>query len=243
MSLVNLVCAFHRPADFSNVVANTRRQTMRVRLIVVANGPALGSPEAEELGRMGAIVLESEPHQAIARTTAFDWLRARGGGVWATWDSDDYYGPGYAEEVWEMRVRSRGAALWGKSSIYIRPEPERLWLWSDWDEGWTCDFLHGATLSGWAETTLDQRDVGPHGEDWDQLARTIAAGGRCWGSGPAGYAWSQIGSDHAGPPRFVRQVRDRSQRPVREWIGPDWAQVVDGVETRPGGLLGRGRRG
>jgi hypothetical protein len=65
---------------------------------------------------MGAVVLESESHQAIARTTAFEWIRQHGGGVWTTLDGDDYYGPGYAQEVWD--ARARGSALGGVGDLH-----------------------------------------------------------------------------------------------------------------------------
>ncbi len=77
----------HGHPDFSaNILANFRRQhSVNAQLLVVENGDAIGTMSTND-----AIVIRSDAHQSDAMN---------GGGSWARFDNDDYYGPDYLMTV------------------------------------------------------------------------------------------------------------------------------------------------
>jgi hypothetical protein len=94
--LITVIAPHARPEFTANLLANFRRQRdVDAHLLVVENGPAVGSVSTDE----GCTVMCSEAHQAAAMNAGLAWLRDNGGGAWARFDDDDYYGSDYLAQV------------------------------------------------------------------------------------------------------------------------------------------------
>jgi hypothetical protein len=94
--VITVIAPHARPEFTANLLANWRRQRkVESHLVVVENGPGVGSVAADE----GCTVICSGPHQADAMNVGLEWLRNNGGGTWARFDDDDYYGPAYLARV------------------------------------------------------------------------------------------------------------------------------------------------
>lgn len=94
--MITVIVPHARPEFTENLLANFRRQRgVDAQLVVVENGDAVGSLE---FGVHGTILVSDE-HQADAMNVGLEWLRLGGGGPWARFDDDDYYGPDYLAAV------------------------------------------------------------------------------------------------------------------------------------------------
>jgi hypothetical protein len=109
--MITVIVPHARPEFTANLLANFRRQRgVEAQLLVVENGDAVGSMSSED-----ATVICSGVHQADAMNAGLKWLRANGGGAWARFDDDDYYGPDYLAEV----ERSLGPGVTGVNKIIV----------------------------------------------------------------------------------------------------------------------------
>lgn len=109
--MITVIAPHARLAFSENLIENFRRQRgVEARLLVVENGPAVGScPRIE-----GAWFVRSDPHQADAMNTGLEWLQTHGDGPWARFDDDDYYGPDYLAEVEQgLREHCVVGQTWG----------------------------------------------------------------------------------------------------------------------------------
>lgn len=102
----------HGRREFStSLLANFQRQRgVEAQLLVVENGDAIGSVSSSD-----ATVICSGAHQSDAMNAGLEWLRAHGGGAWARFDDDDYYGPDYLAAV----ERSLDHGVTGLSPIVV----------------------------------------------------------------------------------------------------------------------------
>ncbi len=106
--MITVIVPHARPQYASNLLANFRRQRgIEAQLLVVENGDAVGSVSSED-----ATVICSGNHQSDAMNTGLAWLRANGGGAWARFDDDDWYGPGYLASV-EVSLQGSGLIVSG----------------------------------------------------------------------------------------------------------------------------------
>jgi len=92
---------------------------------VVENGDGIGA--CKRHGIQPDAILTSERAKVIALDTGLEWLRKNNGGMWAGWDDDDYYGPGYLTEVAETLSNNDIA---GKPSFFVRRSDEKIWLFN-----------------------------------------------------------------------------------------------------------------
>lgn len=143
-----------RPERVENVLANFARQRYSNKeLLVVQNGPAVG------VAVPGATVLHSKPGVARARNMGLEHLITRGRGFFAFMDDDDYYGPGYLDEV--RSALDTGAPLVGKASIFMEIEGE-LYRATPSDD---ITGVHGPTLAGRVRPGMPRFPAQSYGED------------------------------------------------------------------------------
>lgn len=107
--MLTVIAPHARPEFSANLLANFRRQRgVEARLLVIENGAAAG--------RSGAFFQHrrvlTTAHQADAMNAGLDWLRELGGGAWARFDDDDYYGPDYLANV-ERSLQGEGLIVSG----------------------------------------------------------------------------------------------------------------------------------
>jgi hypothetical protein len=154
--MITVIAPHARPAFAQNLLDAYRRQREHVecRLVVVENGAALGQFPATPRGE-AVTILQSAPHQADAMNVALSWLRKNGGGAWARFDDDDYYGPGYLRDV-EATLLRTGADVVGKPWSFVMFD-DGLWRFSlsrneQWADGF--DFT-GGTLAACSADVID----------------------------------------------------------------------------------------
>ncbi len=213
-----VVVPFSRPEHLQRVLANFERQSFPgKRLIIVENGPALGSVPRDTL----CFTLQSAPHTSHAKNEALSFIKQHGGGFFATMDDDDWYGPGYLDEV-AGYARSYDAL--GKQRHFvslgddIRSPPPQLILsnrlQADLDPA---PWFTGGTVSGWAEAALPYRAV--PAEDLDWCARMQAQGKRLRGLSAYHYLYrrSYAGSRHTWPQPRERFLEAQLHRDALEF--------------------------
>ncbi len=192
----------HGRREFSaNLLANFRRQRgIEAQLLIVANGPAAASsllakrsssdeaPDTVSLGgsrRCGVTSpiteITSGAHQSDAMNAGLAWLRANGGGAWARFDDDDYYGPGYLAAV-EASLRGGGLVVSGMP-----------WRFVMLDDGLhrfqgTGEFTGGTHACNTADVALFPRK---DGEDLDWCAIMRGHGARLVQREPWGYCYDR----------------------------------------------------
>ncbi len=153
-----VIVPFRRRAHLPRVLENFSRQRFsEKRLLLIENGAAIGAAKA--LGTcVPTMVLESREHQSIAKNEALAYIRKQGGGFFTTMDDDDWYGPGYLDEL-AGYARSYEAIgkLWHFVSLgegIGDPLPQLLLCnrrYADQETQW----LTGGTISAWAEDAVD----------------------------------------------------------------------------------------
>jgi hypothetical protein len=191
-----IICPFSKPEYAQNLIDGIRRQRRQgSRVVVVENGPAVGSfPRME-----GAVILRSDAHQSAAKNVGLDWVRMGGGGRWSVFDCDDYYGPGYLDD--QMTALDGGADTAGKaygSLMYIRFE-EGIYLDGMKRTSDAAKFLNGGATSC---ATADVPDfpmtkVGEDGE-WHKLM--VKRGAKTVNTGAQHYCYNRVGSGHTWDP-------------------------------------------
>lgn len=206
-----VVVPFRRKGFRERVLENFARQRFAgKRLLLVVNGPAIGLKDLPG----DAVVIESREHQSIAKNEALAYIRKQGGGFFATMDDDDWYGPGYLDELaGYARTYDVLGKCWHFVSLgegYQRPEPQLILCnrrYADQDSRW----LTGGTLSGWAESVPDF-PVLKDAEDLAWCARLVQQGARLRALSIYHYLYrrSYLGAEHTwrqSREAFVRSVR------------------------------------
>lgn len=151
-----VIVPFSRPEHYARVMANFHRQHfLGKRLLVVENGAAVGtfaSPSA-------ALVISSAEHQSHAKNEALDFIRKQGGGFFTTMDDDDWYGPGYLDELAGYAKSYDGL---GKRRHFVSlgddltdSAPELLLCNRRYADSEEATWLTGGTISGWAEIAAE----------------------------------------------------------------------------------------
>ena len=165
--MIYAVCPFSRPEFLDNVIQNFSQQTFRDRrFIVVENGEAVGACEAA--GFKPDVLLQSDNHQSHAKNAALEWICVNGGGWFATFDDDDYYGPRYLEEVMSAAGE---AEIVGKNDHFLQGLDGRVRFFETGHQNTLHTEAHGATLCARAEDCPRFADTGVIGEDFDWLIR------------------------------------------------------------------------
>lgn len=220
-----VVVPFSRPENASRVLENFVRQRFPFKkLVVVANGRALGDPRSGLLERAGALMLTSDPHQSTAKNIALSEVRKRGGGFTAVMDDDDWYGPQYLTEACGY---AKTCDVVGKGRHFVSVDGN-LWLCSreqrnsDGD-----DWITGGTIACWAEAAPEYALV-KWGEDATFCRAAITRGMRVRKTDLYHYLYRRDGAtDHAWPATAEKLRRVESARGALD-LGPEDLDVVAG---------------
>jgi hypothetical protein len=98
--VITVIAPHARPEFSANLLANFRRQRgVEARLLVVENGAAVGVLPPGVCEITTSVALLESPHQSDAMNAGLAWLGDHGGGPWARFDDDDWYGPDYLASV------------------------------------------------------------------------------------------------------------------------------------------------
>jgi hypothetical protein len=188
--MIWVVVPFSRPDMLGNVLSNACRQTVPFKLVLVENGPAVGT--CKRHGVAPELLLTSEAHQAVAKNTALAEIRKRGGGLVALWDDDDYYGSGFLAE---LAASKRRATVVGKR-IHLVEFADGLYLFDRERADQASTWLHGPTVMAEAADMLDFPLLRVS-EDakWCQAMR--AAGATLWATSTGEYVYRRTGARHA----------------------------------------------
>jgi hypothetical protein len=168
------IVAFSRPNTLPSIIKNFQNQTFPgKKLAIVENGKGIGTCKAH--GFEPDLLLTSDTHQSYAKNEAIHYLKKHGGGIWTTWDDDDYYGPRYLEEIahnFDSEIN-----ILGKTQIFILNSQSKLWLAADYEEYASVTMVYGPTITGRIEEACDFHNC-EWGEDNEWMADMIAAGAK-----------------------------------------------------------------
>lgn len=112
--MITVIAPHARPEFAANLRANFEQQGADCRLVVVENGPAVGTWQPSER----VTVLRSDAHQADAMNMGLAWLRENGNGPWARFDDDDHYGCAYLADTEALLASSRADVV-GKPWAFV----------------------------------------------------------------------------------------------------------------------------
>jgi len=189
---ITVLCPTHRgPTELLSVTRMFRNQRHQDRrLVFIENGPALGV--SRSLGIVADAVMQSDHSKVSALNVGLAWLRTHGGGAWALWDDDDYYGPEYLTGVAVVLPKYN---LIGKRSLYVRRNDGRLWL-IERSAGWPL----GHSFAGWSDC-CDFRECNRWGEDDFFVQDMLDHGAQIGDSGATSFVWQRSGdlSKHIWP--------------------------------------------
>lgn len=231
MKRLNVIVPLSRPLMIDNVRANFERQRYQnKRLVVVQNGPGLGACQRAGF-RPDVLIDICKAHQSTAKNTALEYLRSHGESFFATFDDDDYYGPGYLEEIADGL--DRGFDVSGKSAIYIRFADNRIVFATQSGENCEAWNVNGPTISGvlTKDTPLFEELI--WGEDNNWLDKMAAMGAKFWSSSRNGFCWMRRGEMHGHTFRISDAGLENSVcslGPVYD-CGEFSERVVDGVDA------------
>jgi hypothetical protein len=182
--VIYVIAPHSRPEHAARLLESFDRQSVRGRLIVVENGPAVGTFPAS---RAHAVIRCERAHHAAAKNAALDWIEARGDGApWVTMDDDDYYGPEYLADTLAVLER---ADVTGKVRGFVAFD-DGLWRFAPGFDGGACGgrILTGGTIGARATR---QRFQCVTDDDRRYCDATRAAGLRIEASPPRGYCYDR----------------------------------------------------
>lgn len=122
--MIAVIVPFSRPQMADNVRENYWRQRFpaNTRLVVVENGPAVGSWSS---WCSDGEVVQSEHGRSHARTAGLHKARELGCEWFAFWDDDDWYAPGFLGFMWQHRELADVIGL----CSFVEQDPRgKLWL-------------------------------------------------------------------------------------------------------------------
>lgn len=171
-----VIVPFRRVEHFDRMIENFGRQRFPgKRLLIVENGPAVGYC-LPRLEKGSAVILTSGEHQSLAKNEAVRWIRSHDGGFFATMDDDDWYGPGYLDEI---AGYAKDYDVLGKQWHFVSlgegtPDPALLLLnsrYADQDGSW----FTGGSISGWSETATEFPLTEAEDVSWCERMRSAGA--------------------------------------------------------------------
>lgn len=212
-----------------NVVRNFERQRYpHKRLIIVENGGAIGACAFQRV--VPNAVLESSAHQSLAKNTGLQHLIETGAEHWATFDDDDYYGPGYLESIADGF--RRGFEVVGKSSIFLSYSDGRMHFLEQNGEMKRVPMINGPTISSVVQPDMPMFPVMDWGEDnaWIELAHK--KGWRIWAADRYDFCYRRHGAEFG----HTYEITDAGLENMSRALNPVYdcgrfnVHVVSGVE-------------
>ncbi len=164
--MITVIAPHARPEFAANLRANFERQLPGHRLVVVENGPAVGTWEPS----WGVTVLRSEAHQADAMNAGLAWLRENGNGPWARFDDDDFYSSSYLFDVEQRLAERPDAEVVGKRWGYVMHDEGLFEFDPD------ADVFTGGTLAARSADVLPFARREDDDVDWCRRMRERGAG-------------------------------------------------------------------
>jgi hypothetical protein len=162
-----VICPFSRPEFQQNVFDNFTQQTFHGKeLVIVENGESVGKWKLP-----ATQILNSNKHQASAKNTGLLYVGEKfPDALWTTFDDDDYYGPGYLEELAE---NSDKADVIGKANIFMKSKSGKLRFIDICRENEYSNYLWGCSISSWVKD-INFPYTGVWGEDntWLDIAES-----------------------------------------------------------------------
>lgn len=241
-----VVVPFSRPENYLRVMENFHRQRfIGKRLLVVENGAAVGAFHSPSV----ALVIQSREHQSVAKNEALAFIRKHGGGYFAIMDDDDWYGPGYLDEI---AGYAKAYDALGKQWHFVSlgeglgdSAPQLLCCNRRYADLDPATWFTGGTISGWSETAEDFR-VMPDSEDitWCEGMRDKGARLRALSIYHYLYRRSYVGASHTwrrDRGRFVAglQRQDTLEFPLTKEGGIDLGLVTGEAYPAQCRLLGQ----
>jgi len=226
---VVVVVPLGRPVMLGNVLENFNRQRFdRRSLVIVENGPAVGACKAA--GFAPDAVLTSAPSPGQARNTGIEWVRKHGGGFFACFDDDDYYGPEYLIEAVK---HSELAEVIGKSRVYVETMAGTLRLFEQTGENRLTTYAAGPTLSGWSESAVPF-SAARCAEDCQWCENMSRSGARLYATSRFNFMQRRHAAPgHAHTWRVTDdQMAQATLHPVHD-VGPVDLDVVNGHKPEP----------
>jgi len=231
MKRLNVIVPLSRPWMLYNVRKNFERQRYQdKRLVIVQNGPGLGTCQ-RALFQPDVLIDISKAHQSTAKNSALEYLRNHGESYFATFDDDDYYGPGYLDEIADGF--DRGFDISGKSAIYIRFADNRMVFAEQAGETRQVWNVNGPTISGVLTKDTPSFEELIWGEDNDWLGKMAKMGAKFWSSSRDNFCWMRRGEAHGHTFRITDAGLENSIcsiGPVYD-CGEFSELVVDGVAS------------
>jgi hypothetical protein len=202
--IITVIVPFSRPEYALRTLQNFQRQLHPdKRLWIVENGPAVGT--WARLGLPADRVLTSAAHQSHARNTGIAELRANGGGYWAGFDDDDWYGADYLTEVALNAVK---ADIVGKHQHFIAVDDYHLFLFLENLQNRFAVALTGGTLAAWSEDSLEF-PIQKLAEDIHWCMKMRSNGARLWNTSVYNYLYRRCTDSHvhaSGPLSIDRMI-------------------------------------
>lgn len=167
---------------------NFRRQRLPLRPLIVANGRAQGIREIP-----GCTVVTSTAHQSAAKNEGLEYARRHGGGFFAIFDDDDWYGPGYLAELAENAHR---ATVVGKRRHFVHLS-DGLYLFDEAGANKPSEWVTGACTAGWVEDAVQFPCWIDRGEDAEWCNTMTARGATFWATSIWDFIYDHRGAGHA----------------------------------------------
>lgn len=178
--LIWVVVPCYREQQLLWVVGLFTAQTYPNRkLCVVENGDAIGA--CRRLSIPADLVVTSRQHVSHARNEGMYAIREQPGDGWISmWDDDDWYGPGYLEEVADL-IWGETAEVYGKHRHFVAMPDRGLLLFNERNQNKYTEYVHGPTLVFRADDGVNFR-VQKEAEEvrWCNDMRRLGA--RVWAS-------------------------------------------------------------
>lgn len=189
-----VICPYSKPEYLDNLLGALGRQTFRdFTPIIVENGPAVGTFPA----LAGAVVLQSDAHQSLAKNLAMKWVREHGDASWSVFDCDDYYGPLYLQTQLDGLLKRDIAGKSFSNMMYIKYD-EGIYL--------SCagianirNSLTGGTISCRTAHVMDYPLISV-GEDGFWFSQMVQKGAAICNTGPRYYCYNRSGGGHTWAP-------------------------------------------
>ena len=165
----------------------SQRYQGSIRIVFAENGEGVGCVDPGTSDFLS--VVRAPASVSAARNAGLDWVRANGGGAWAMWDDDDWYGPDYLQEA-VLGMLGSGCALAGKVPHFVM-FPDGLYRMVGGDEDRvTQRAVTGGTLCGLTADGLP-RFEGELREDVTFCNAARSLGQKIWASSRRGYCYDR----------------------------------------------------
>lgn len=227
--LLWVVVPCHREQQLPWVLEQYQRQVYsNKKLCIVENGDAIGA--CSRLGLAVDLVVTSRTHVSHARNEGMYAIRDMHDDGWlCMWDDDDWYGPGYLEEMAEL-VQSGRAEVYGKHRHFVAFPDNGLYLFNEFNQNKYTDYVHGPTLVFRAADGVIFR-VQREAEEVRWCGEMRRLGARVWGASIYHQLYLRYGAGHghAWKAQDGIVLRASQKNDYFYWLGDVDVDIVTGA--------------